>query len=228
MQQSELNRFITAFKNVVCAPNEEQIRALWNSAIEGGQFPLESVECVKKQYYESPKARQIMECYVYDCGNLCQTTTSRNEGSHAAYRSKANIIPNPAESYKLRRLHKQQWMQRLRSAAMNARNRIPVDIQCMPELCHLAGKLSLFAVTEIQRQIILAKKEETEARGSLQWVDSCTCHAHRRYGLPCKHMVPTDGIAMPLEDIAPFWRLDNWEQGCIATRMIMLITRTHH
>ena len=38
-QQCELNRFITAFKNVVCAPTEVQMHALWNSLEQDGHFP---------------------------------------------------------------------------------------------------------------------------------------------------------------------------------------------
>ena len=70
-----------------------------------------------------------MECYTYDCGNLCQTTTSRNEGSHAAYRSKASIIPKPAESYRLRRIHKNQWLRRLHNKAREAQSRISLDVR---------------------------------------------------------------------------------------------------
>ena len=69
-----------------------------------------------------------MECFVYDSGNLHQTTTSRNEGMYSAYRSRATIIQSPVDSYKLRRIHKEQWMQRLRSTAMEGRNRIPLDL----------------------------------------------------------------------------------------------------
>ena len=43
----------------------------------GGKWvPRGCGSMVKKEYYNSPKARQIMECYVFDCGNLHQTTTS--------------------------------------------------------------------------------------------------------------------------------------------------------
>src|SRR5438045_8881292 len=104
------------------------MQALWTSFMNS-QFPQEVVDHMKKQYYESSQARQIMECYVFNCGNLHQTTTSRNEGSHAAYCSKTSVIQKPTESYLLRRKHKQQLMLRLRSKAANARNRIPSDIQ---------------------------------------------------------------------------------------------------
>lgn len=59
-----------------------------------------------------------MECYIYTNGNLHQTTTSRNEEMHSIYRSKMSIIQNLTESYKLHRIHKEEWMQRLRSTAM--------------------------------------------------------------------------------------------------------------
>ena len=214
-ESSNPRRFIDAFKNVVCAPNERQMEALWRSFING-QFPQEAIDHVKKQYYESSCARQIMECYVFDCGNLHQTTTSRNEGSHAAYRSKTSVIQKPAESYLLCCKHKQQWMLRLRSKAANACNRIPLDIQATPELYDLAGKISLFALYEIKRQIILAKCEESQGRIPT-WAGRCGCHAYCRYGLPCWHMVSTDGTRIALENIAAFWRLDNWEQGLYPT-----------
>src|SRR5438045_791271 len=143
-----MNRFIDAFKNVVRAPNEIQMQALRTSFVNG-QFPQEAIDHVKKQYYESSQARQIMECYVFNCGNLHQTTTSRNEGSHAAYRSKTTVIPKLAEAYIGHRIHKNQWMQRLHGAAWNAHNRIPLDVQAVPELHQVAGKLSIFALTEI-------------------------------------------------------------------------------
>lgn len=119
--------------------------------MEEGRFPQEAVDWVFKEYYDHPRARQFMECFVYNCGNLHQTTTSRNEGSHAAYRSKTIIIPKLAEAYKSRRIHKTQWMHRLRAVAWSARNRIPLDVQAIPELRQIAGKLSVFALTEIRK-----------------------------------------------------------------------------
>lgn len=66
-------------------------------------------------------------------------------------------------------------------------------------------------MTEIKKQIILAKKE---AEGIIRTiVDHCECHIARRYGLPCYHYVPTNGDAIPLNSISPFWRLDNWDEG---------------
>ena len=161
-QQGEMNRFIDAFRDVVCAPTEQEMRTAWNAKIQCGQFPPEAIAYVKKEYYESPKAQKIMECFVFDSCNLHQTTTSRNEGCHAAYRSKISVIPKPAESYKQRRIHKQQWLQRLRSAAMRARNRIPLDIQRIPELSELSRKISIFALTEIKKELIAAKKDEIQ------------------------------------------------------------------
>jgi hypothetical protein len=213
-QQAAMNRFIEAFRNVVCASTMEEMRAAWNSKIECGQFPSEAIAHVKKEYYASPKAEKIMECFVWDSGNLHQTTTSRNEGSHAAYRSKIPVIPKLAESYKQRRIHKMQWLQRLRSTAMNARNRIPLDIQRVPELSRLAGKVSIFALTKIKEELILSKKDESE--GILHSrLDLCNCHTHNRYKLSCKHMLPIDGTAIDLDIIPSFWRLDNWDQGMI-------------
>jgi hypothetical protein len=94
------------------------------------------------------------------------------------------------------------------------RNHIPGDIQVVPELREIAGKLSIFALTEIRRQLILAKKEVQNGCVSV-WRnrDRCTCHAYVHYRLPCFHTMPTDGSRIQLEKIAPMWRLDNWEQG---------------
>src|SRR5436309_1570625 len=98
-----MNRFIEAFKNVICAPNETQmraeLRALWKSLVENGGFLLEAVEHVRKSYYDHPKALKIMEYYVFNCSNLHQTSTSQNEGSHAAFRSKRVVNPKLAEVY---------------------------------------------------------------------------------------------------------------------------------
>ena len=95
-----MNRFIEAFRNVVLAPTVRQSHALFLSMIlADDDFPKEAIEYVKKEYYESENAQMFLECYVYNCGNLHQTTTSRNEGSHAAYRSKTTIIPKPTEAY---------------------------------------------------------------------------------------------------------------------------------
>jgi len=143
-QREQLNRFIAAFKNVVCAHHERDMQARWRALVEDNTFPQEAIEYVKKEYYESPKARQIMECYVYESGNLHQTTTSRNEGMHSAYRSRTPVIQSLAESYRLRRIHKEQWMQRLRSTAVEGRNRIPLDLANMPELQALIRKVILF------------------------------------------------------------------------------------
>ena len=118
--------------------------------MEKGGFPEVAVQWIKKEYYNSPKARQIMECYMFNYGNLYQTMTSHNEGMHAAYRSKSNIIPKPTESYLLRQKHKNEQLQCLRSAAVNAHNRIPLDIQNVLELRDLVGKLSLFTLNEIR------------------------------------------------------------------------------
>jgi hypothetical protein len=188
------------------------MKSLWRSFERDEVFPREAIEYVRKEYIESPKARQIMECYVFNCGNLHQTTTSRNEGLHAAYRSNAIIIITLTESYKLRRIHKQQWMQRLHSSAAISRNRIPLDIQQIPELRDLVRKISTFALTEIKQQIILAKKEEVEGIIRI-WEHGCECHIFHRYDLPCYHTVPTNGTPIALEIIAPFWRLDNWDEG---------------
>jgi hypothetical protein len=89
------------------------MKTLWQSLCEGAGgalFPEQAVSYVRKEYYDSPLAQQFMECYVYDSGNLGQTTTSANEGNHYAFRTNTSIIDKPAESYKLRRIHKKQLM----------------------------------------------------------------------------------------------------------------------
>src|SRR5947207_15646020 len=106
-------------------------------------------------------------------------------------------------------------MQRLQGKAMQTRNHIGIEILASPELRELAGRVNDFALTEIKKQIIIAKKEKSERRTST-WVDECECHTYRRDGLPCMHMVPVDGTAIPLDAIAPYWRLHNWEQGWLS------------
>ena len=87
-----------------------------------------------------------------------------------------------------------------------------MDIRNTPELRDIVGKVSIFALTEIKCQILLAKKEE--ARGAVwAFTEECQCQAYRRYGLPCWHTVPTNASAIGIDIIAPFWRLDNWDQG---------------
>src|SRR5438876_5713786 len=119
-----MNKLIEVFRNVVLASIVKQNRALFSSMILiDNDFSNEAIDYIKKEYYESENAQMFMECYVYNCGNLHQTTTSRNEGSHAAYRSKTTIIPKPTEAYLRRRIHRKEWITRLRSEAMRARNR---------------------------------------------------------------------------------------------------------
>jgi len=56
--------------------------------------------------------------------------------------------------------------------------------------------------------------EKEESQGIIRMrVDHCECHIARRYGLPCYHFVPTNGDAIPLDSVGPFWRLDNWDEG---------------
>ena len=214
-QRAQLNRMIQAFRDIVIAPHEEQMRSLWVSFQTGSAaepFPPEAVDFIKREYFDSPKARKLMECYVFNCGNLHQTTTSRNEGSHAAYRSNAKVIPKPAASYRLRRAYKQQWLNRLRSQAANTRNCIPLEIQRIPELKQLIGKVSNFAISQIRSQIIHAKKSGLNSTNS-EITDHRNCHIFNRYNLQCFHMVPTDGSPIPLDLISPFWRIDNWDRG---------------
>src|SRR5437762_4340959 len=147
-----------------------------------------------------------MECYVFDAGNLHQTTTSRNEGAHHALRSNASILSKLSTSYLLRRQHNTIWMKRLRGNAIRSANRIDLDIDIVPELRELKKKISLFALREMRRQINQAKLEEVKGEIRNPWDERtpCDCHTYRRYGLPCWHMVPTNGTAIPLENIAPF------------------------
>jgi hypothetical protein len=212
-----MNRFIAAFRNVVLAPTIAQSRALFATMIiEDDKFPNEAIEYVEKEYYRSENAQMFMECYVSNYGNLHQTTTSRNEGCHAAYRSKTTTIPKPTEAHLRRRAHRKEWITRLRGEAMRARNRIPLDVQQIPELSEIAGKVSTFALQQIRQQIMLAKKEiEQYGQISHSATGICRCHVYVRYGLPCLHQIPADGSPVQLEQISPMWRLDNWNEGYI-------------
>ena len=106
-------------------------------------------------------------------------------------------------------------MQQLRAKAIQGSNTLELDIELFPELCELTRKVSQFALREIRQQISLAKREEVNGnvRNPWDYGERCHCHSFQRYGLPCWHMVPTDGTAIPLEKIAPFWRIDNWDRG---------------
>ena len=186
------------------------MRALWGS-LEAEGFPEQAVEHIKSYYYNSPRAYKLMECYVYDSGNLHQTTTSRNEGSHTAFRSNAKTIPNITEAYRLRQKYNMQWMSCLRQRTIHSQNRPPLDMWDVPELKLLIQKVSIFALTEIRHQISQARREVAKGN-SREWIEGqpCECHTYRRYGLPCWHMVPIDGTPISLEHISPFWRIDNW------------------
>jgi hypothetical protein len=213
----ELNRFINGFKNIVCAPNEGQMKALWESfcvGAGGAPFPEQALNYVKANYYNSRNAKQFMECYVYDSGNLGQTTTSANEGNHYAFRTNTSVIDKPTESYKLRRIHKKQLMQQLRARAQTAYSRIPLDIRGIPELRQLVGKISIFALTQIKQQIVLAKKENLMGN-ILEPLRRCHCHAFMQYQLLCIHMIPTDGSPISFESISPFWHLSNWDNSLL-------------
>jgi hypothetical protein len=196
-----LRRFIEAFKDGVLSPMETQMRALWTSIFDEGSFPKESVEYLRREYYETPKARQFMECYVFDAGNLHQTTTSRNEGTHRAIRANASIVSKMSTSYLQRRQRNIQYMQELRAKAIRSSNRLDLDIELFPELREIALKVSLFALREIRQQISRARDEEAkgDVRNAWDYGELCDCHTFRRYGLPCWHMVPTDGTAIPLD-----------------------------
>lgn len=209
----KLNRFIEAFKNVVCALTETQMKALWQSLFEEGQFPRESVEYVRREYYDHPKALQFMECYIYNAGNLHQTTTSHNEGTHRAIQTNASIVSKMSNAYLQRRQRNVQYMQQLQAKAIRGSNTLDLDIELFSELRELARKVSQFALREIRQQISLAKREEAKGNSRNPWDygEQCNCHSFRRYGLPCWHMVPTDGTAILLDKIAPFWRIDNWD-----------------
>src|SRR6266496_1017525 len=143
-----LNRFIEAFKDIVCAPTETQMRALWTSMIEEGSWPRESIEYLRRQYYDSSKAHQFMECYVFDAVNLHQTITSRNEGAYHALRSNASILSKLSTSYLLRRQHNTIWMKCLCGNAIRSANHIDLDIDIVPELHEIKKKISLFALRE--------------------------------------------------------------------------------
>ena len=189
---------------------------LWIATIrEDPNFPQEAIDYVDNNYCNKEQAEMFMECYACNFSNLHQTTTSRNEGSHAAYRSKTNTIPKLTEAYERRRIYRRDWITRLRSNAIRARNRIPLDIQHIPELQEIAGKISNFALQQIREQVMLANKE-MEVRGCRTTsIGACRCHVKSRYRLPCVHEIPVDGSPVKLEQIAPLWLLDNWNEESI-------------
>jgi hypothetical protein len=104
-------------------------------------------------------------------------------------------------------------MQELRAKAIRGSNTLDLDIELFPELRELTRKVSQFALREIRQQISLAKREWANGNVRNPWDhgERCHCHSFRRYGLPCWHMVDPDGTAIPLDKIAPFWRIDNWD-----------------
>ena len=210
-QMEEFTRFIDGFRAVVLAHTESEMRELWKSFERDSKFPAEAITFVRIEYYESSKAQKIMECYVSDCGNLHQTSTSRNESAHVAIRSKTSSLQSPMKSYRLRRQYNDSWIHRLRAKAATAKNRVPLDLQNVLELRNLLGKVSEFALTEIKRQILLARRKEVQ-RHALALEVKCTCYIFRRYGLPCLHIVPIDGTSIPLANISPFWYLENFDQ----------------
>lgn len=222
--KAEVDRMIDAFKAVVLAPQEEQMKVKWDEFCKGAggsEFPLRAIQYITKEYYQSAKAKMLMECYIFNLGNLHQTTTSRNEGMHHAYRSNAAIIQTPAKSYNLRRSYKQQWMKRIKTRQANARNTIPLDIQHIPEVRELVGKLSEFALKQIRREISLSRQFTTNSPQELS-LQHCECHTYHRYNLPCRHMIPNDGSAISLDSIIPFWRIDNWDQGFFKLLIILI------
>ena len=46
-QLPAINRFINAFKDIVCAPDKTQMRALWRTLFEEGTFAKNAVECIR-------------------------------------------------------------------------------------------------------------------------------------------------------------------------------------
>ena len=145
-----------------------------------------------------------MEYYVFDSSNLHQIMTSRNEESHTIYRSKVTIIQKSMKFYKLQWIHKQQWMQCLYNKTMNVWNWIPLNIQYMSELTQFAGKVSIFALTKIKRQLIFAKKNENE--GILHsWLNlSYNCHTYNHYKLFCRYRLSINDAIIEFVSISIF------------------------
>ena len=101
-------------------------------------------------------------------------------------------------------------MQRLRAKAADAVNSVYHEIKIVPELRELLHKVSHFALSEIRRQVHQAKMREMKRVIRIQVEDErCDCHTYRRYELPCWHIVSTDGNAIPVDKITPFWRTYN-------------------
>ena len=155
-----------------------------------------------------------MEYYVYNCDNLHQITISWNERSHAIYRSKTIIIPKSIEIYLRHRIHRKEWITRLRSEVMRARNRISLDVQQISELREIAGKVNIFALQQIRQQIMLAKKKIEKYDQRLQLTtEICYCPVYMQYELSYIHHIPTDDSSIQLDQIFFIWRLDNWNES---------------
>src|SRR5947207_15888182 len=98
----KFTRLIDGFRAVVLISIESQMRALWRSFEQDSKFPVEAVIFVRVQYYESSKARKIMECYMFNYDNLHQTSISRNENTHATIQRKTSILQSLVKFYQLR------------------------------------------------------------------------------------------------------------------------------
>jgi hypothetical protein len=76
-----------------------------------------------------------------------------------AIRSKISILQSPMESYRLGRQYNDSWIHLLRAKAATAKNRVPLDLQNMLEFRNLLEKISVFALTEIEQQILQARRK---------------------------------------------------------------------
>ena len=210
-----LNRFIEAFKNVVCAPTETQMKALWWSLFEEGQFPWKSVEYLRREYYDHPElnnswsATSMMPAIYIKLQLLARRVLTALFGLMLALFRKCRT-PTSNPNYGMFNTCRNYGLRQSEEV-------IPpdLDIELFPELRELARKVSQFALREIRQQITPAKREEANGnvRNPWNYGERCYCHSFRRFGLPFRHMVPTDRTAIPLDKIAPFWRIDNWDRG---------------
>ena len=114
-------------------------------------------------------------------------------------------------------------MQYLYNIAMNAWNRISLNIQYISKLIQFIEKVNIFALTKIKSQLVLAKKDENEGILHL-WLNLlCNCHTYNHYELFCRHRFSIDDAIIELVSISSFWYFDNWDQDM--TSLSLLIAR---
>lgn len=160
-----------------------------------------------------------MKCYIYNCGNLYQITTSRNKDWHASFRSNRMIISKLSDFYLCRWEYNELWIRKLCIKTAEAYNQISLNLQHIPELQKLIREISIFALMEINSQIINAKNEKVKGITHV-WMNGCECSIYYCYGLPCWHMISIDDTVISLDMIGEFWYFKIWQQGSIQLNVL--------